>query len=185
VLDALVAHASGPPTIESPITATVAGTMRVSLVQTGPAWTLVAPDTATLAAMRPAMGLPPDAPVPVEVMMTFSHGDNRALAPLEVQKTVWIGEPRDNPPMPAIQVSDAPAGDQIVVPADRDVYLSTTVPDGWHVNWLTSAGTLYQDNQPTSFIHIGAKDPQSGELACVIRDDQGGVAWKVWPLRTQ
>jgi hypothetical protein len=131
------------------------------------------------------MGLPADAPVPVDVMMTFADGTNRALDPKKVKKTVWLGEPSTNPDMPAITVAGAPAGDAIAVAADTDVYLSTSVPDGWRVNWLTSAGTLYQDDEPTSFIHITPKDRQSGELACVIRDDQGGVAWKVWPLSAQ
>jgi len=177
-LDALVAHAGGPATVESPLSATTsAGTMR----QAGDTWTLVAPDAATMA----RLGMPVDGPVPVEVVMSFAHGTDRALAPIEVKKTVWIGDPSTNPDMPAITVAGAPAGDAIVVPLDRDVYLSTTVPAGWHVNWLTSVGTLHQDDQPTSYLHVVKKDHQSGELACVVRDDQGGVAWKVWPLRTQ
>jgi hypothetical protein len=162
-LDALVAHAGGPTTVETPLTATsTAGTMR----QAAGAWTLVAPDA------------PPDAPVPVEVVMTFAHGS-------EVKKTVWIGPPSPNPEMPAVTIGGAAPGDELVVPRDQDVYLSTTVPTGWHVNWLTSAGTLHQDDEPTSYLHVAAKDRQSGELACVIRDDQGGVAWKVWPIHTQ
>ena len=58
-------------------------------------------------------------------------------------------------------------------------------PTGWHVNWLTSAGQLFQDDEPRSFIHIAPKDRQQGELACVIRDTDGGVVWKVWPLAAQ
>jgi hypothetical protein len=185
-LDALVAHDGGPTTIESPLDAAVArAPFLVDLRHTDAGWALVAPDAATLAAARPAMGLPADAPVPVDVVMSFADGTNRALAPMQVKKTVWLGEPTTNPEMPAVTVANAPPGEEIVVAADEDVYLSTTVPDGWRVNWLTSAGTLYQDDEPTSYIHVAPKDPQSGELACVIRDDQGGVVWKVWPIRAE
>lgn len=185
-LDALVAHLGGPTTVEAPLEATVAAaSFPVDVKKTAAGWALVAPDEATLAAARPAMGLPADAPVPVDVMMSFADGTNRALAPKQVKKTVWIGEPSTNPDMPAVTIDGAQAGDAVTVAADQDVYLSTTVPDGWRVNWLTSAGTLHQDDEPTGFIHIAPKDRQSGELACVIRDDQGGVVWKVWPLRAQ
>jgi hypothetical protein len=185
-LDALVAHDGGPTTIESPLDAEVArAPFAVDLRHGEGGWALVAPDPATLAAARPAMGLPADAPVPVDVVMSFADGTNRALAPMQVKKTVWIGEPTTNPAMPAVTVAGVPAGDEIVVPADEDVYLSTAVPDGWRVNWLTSAGTLHQDDEPTSFVHVAPEDAQSGELACVIRDDQGGVVWRVWPIRTR
>lgn len=177
-LDALVAHAGGPTTVESPLSAsTTAGTM----LQKDGSWTFVAPDATTMA----RLGMPAGGPVPVDVMMTFAHGTDRALAPIEVKKTVWIGDPSTNPDLPPITIGGAPAGEEVAVPLDQDVYLSTTVPAGWRVNWLTSVGTLHQDDEPTSYLHVVAKDRQSGELACVVRDDQGGVVWKVWPIRTQ
>lgn len=177
-LDALVAHAGGPTTVESPLTASAsAGTMR----QAGDTWTFVAPDAATMA----RLGMPADGPVPVELIMTFAHGTDRALAPIEVKKTVWIGEPSPNPDMPPITVAGAAPADELAVPLDQDVYLSTTVPAGWRVNWLTSVGTLHQDDEPTGYLRVAKKDRQSGELACVIRDDRGGVVWKVWPIHTQ
>lgn len=185
-LDALVAHAGGPTTIESPLEAAVArAPFPVDLRHGDTGWALVAPDDATLAAARPAMGLPADAPVPVDVMMSFPSGTNRALAPMKVKKTVWIGEPTTNPEMPPVTIAGTPAMDQLVVAADEDVYVSTTVPAGWRVNWLTSAGQMFQDDEPTAFLHIAPNDRQEGELACVIRDDQGGVAWKVWPIRAE
>lgn len=185
-LDALVAHAGGPTTVESPVDASVAQTgYAAQLVHDGTQWKVLAPDAATLATARGGMGLAADAPVPVDVMMSFAIGSSRALAPVRVKKTVWLGEPAANPDMPAITVADAPAGDSIVVAKDQDVYLAVEVPTGWHVNWLTSAGQLFQDNEPRSFIHVAPKDRQQGELACVIRDTEGGVVWKVWPLTAE
>jgi hypothetical protein len=156
-LDALVAHAGGPTTVESPLTASA----------------VYAPTTRA------------DGPTPVDIVMTFQTSTNRALAPVQVKKTVWIGEPADNPAMPEVTVAGVAAGDAITVPADQDVYLSTSVPSGWRVNWLTSAGQLFQDDEPTSYLHVLPTDAQQGELACVIRDDEGGVVWKVWPIATQ
>jgi len=156
-LDALVAHAAGPTTVESPLTASAVYT----------------PTTRA------------DGPTPVDIVMTFQTSTNRALAPVQVKKTVWIGDPADNPAMPDVTVGGAPAGDAITVPADQDVYLSTSVPTGWRVNWLTSAGQLFQDDEATSYLHVLPTDAQQGELACVIRDDEGGVVWKVWPIATQ
>jgi hypothetical protein len=176
-LDALVAHAGGPTTIESPLDAAVASNaMGAEVRRTANGWVLVAPPT-TAYANEPA--------TPVDVMMTFAHGTDRAASPMQVKKTVWIGEPTTNPAMPAVTVDGVAPGAEVVVAKDKDVYLSTTVPDGWRVNWLTSAGTLYQDDEPTSYVHIAPADHQSGELACVIRDDAGGVVWTVWPIRTQ
>lgn len=176
-LDALVAHAGGPTTIESPLDAKIATSgVAAEVRRTDSGWVLATSPT-TAYANEPAM--------PVDVIMSFAHGTDRALSPMQVKKTVWIGEPAMNPAMPPITVDGAPAGSEVVVAKDTDVYLSTAVPSGWRVNWLTSAGTLHQDDEPTSFIHIAPGDRQSGELACVIRDDEGGVAWQVWPLRAR
>ena len=169
-LDALVAHAGGPTTVESPLSAS-AGRTQV----TGAHVTLTAPSDVAY----------DNGDTPVDVLMMFARGTDRALAPVQVKKTVWLGEPRDNPAMPTVTVGGAPAGEAIAVPVDQDVYLSTSVPSGWRVNWLTSVGTLFQDDEPTSYLHVRPTDAQQGELACVIRDDEGGVVWKVWPIATQ
>ena len=171
-LDALVAHAGGPTTVESPLKASAG---RQQVVPANGAWIV----------NEPLVSPHADGPTPVDILMTFQTSTNRALAPVQVKKTVWLGEPADNPAMPDVTVGSAPAGEAITVPPDQDVYLSTTVPSGWRVNWLTSVGTLFQDDEPTSYLHVLATDLPQGELACVIRDGQGGVVWKVWPISTQ
>lgn len=166
-LDALVAHAGGPTTLESPLSASAGRTQAI-----GARLTVTAPSDVAYS----------DGDTPVDVWMTFARGTDRALAPVRVKKTVWLGEPADNPAMPDVTVGGAPAGDAITVPVNEDVYLSTAVPAGWRVNWLTSVGTLFQDDEPTSYLHVLPTDAHEGELACVIRDDEGGVVWKVWPI---
>ena len=171
-LDALVAHAGGPTTVESPLTASAG---RTQLAAAGAGWTVTAP---------PASARDGGA-TPVDIVMTFQRSSSRALDRVQVKKTVWIGEPADNPAMPAVTVAGVPVAGEIVVPVDQDVYLATSVPTGWRVNWLTSAGQLFQDDEPTSFLHVLPTDARAGELACVIRDDHGGVVWQVWPLRAE
>jgi len=169
-LDALVAHAGGPTTVESPLSASAGRTQVTGSIIAVNAPKDVAYDTGD---------------TPVDVLMTFARGTNRALSPVQVKKTVWLGEPADNPAMPDVTIGGAPAGDALTVPADQDVYLSTSVPAGWRVNWLTSAGQLFQDDEPTSYLHVLPADAHDGELACVIRDAEGGVVWKVWPIHAE
>lgn len=193
-LDALVAHEGMPVSIESPQTAELAqGSANFAryLSHEDGTWVLHAPDAPTLAAARGPLGLEADAPVPVEVVLTFPHGNERAgLDPFRVRKTVWLGEPSTNPVMPAVTVDgiavpvEDPAS-ELVLPIGRDVYLHAEAADGQRVNWLTSVGTLFQDDVATSFLRIAPEDRRTGELVVVVRDSEGGVAWRVWPVRAE
>jgi hypothetical protein len=192
-LDALVAHADGPVTIENPMTAELANApaeMARSLVHEDGVWRLHAPDAETLAGARPALGLPEDAPVPVDVMMTFSNvspvvGSRAAMPPFRVKKTVWLGEPSENPAMPPVLVGDVAATDEIVVPIGVDTYLSVDVPDGVRVSWLTNVGELFQDDVPRAFVRVLPDHARSGQLVVVLRDNDGGVAWQVFSMRAE
>lgn len=193
-LDALVAHAQGEVTVEAPMTAEVARASngpdfsRYLVHEPSGDWTLIAPDAQMLASARPAMGLPADAPVPVDVMLTFAHGgtDRASLDAYRVKKTVWIGEPSANPVMPAVTIDGAPAADDdVVVPIGRDVYVSLDAPAGTHVNWLTNVGQLFQDDVATAYAHVAPEDRHEGQLVVVMRDSEGGVAWRVWSMRAE
>ena len=68
-LDALVAHEGRAVSVESPLSAEIGSARFVSyLAHTGDAWTWTAPDAQVLASARPGLGLPEDAPVPVELL---------------------------------------------------------------------------------------------------------------------
>lgn len=122
----------------------------------------------------------------VEILLTFARSTDRSQPdPVRVKKTVWIGEPADNPAVPPVTIDGAPAGDAVVVPIGRDIYLSVGDAQGLRVNWLTSVGTLFQDDEATSFVHVAADDRHEGELVVVVRDAGGGVAWQVWPMRAE
>jgi hypothetical protein len=169
-LDALVAHEGGPVTVENPMTVEVVS----------------APPESELRA---------DVPFPVQVLLTVPNkhpvANNRAAQPpFRVKKTVWLGEPSDNPVVPPIVVGDAvlAAEDdaaEVVVPIGTDTYVSVDVPDGIRVNWLTNVGSLFQDDVARAFVRVQPDDKLAGQLVVVLRDNDGGVAWRVLPMRAE
>jgi hypothetical protein len=179
-IDGLVAHDGESPRVEMPSAA--AGTedpLLANLVGQGtwrnPGWFVTAPSEDTLAAVRARDGLAVDAPVPFDVVMAFE-------GPLYAKKTIWFGARSENPSAPAMVIDGQPAADRIDVPTGEDVYVSVTVEPGARVNWLTSCGTLFQDDVATAFLRVTDDDRAAGDLAVVIRDPRGGVAWQVWPM---
>jgi hypothetical protein len=192
-LDALVAHADGPVTVENPMTADLANPppeMARSLVHEDGVWRLHAPDAETLAGARPALGLPEDAPIPVDVVMTFPNvnptvASRAAQPPFRVKKTVWLGEPSVNPVMPPVLVGEVPAVDEVVVPLGVDTYLSVDVPDGIRISWLTNVGELFQDDVARAFVRVLPDDAKTGQLVVVLRDNDGGVTWQVFAMRAE
>ena len=189
-LDALVAHADAPVSIENPMTAEVATRgFEPYLSQHGDgSWLLQAPTTDVLTSARFAAHLADDEPVPVDVMLTFPHPsglDRAALDPYRVKKTVWLGEPRPNPELPAVTIDGRPApadGEVARLQLDRDVYVSVDAPEGTRVSWLTNVGTLFQDDVATAYMRVTAKDRLEGQLVVVMRDGEGGVAWRIWSV---
>jgi hypothetical protein len=183
-LDALLAHEDKAPTVGSPVGAAVGvpeddplfGIVSNALLE---GWFVTAPDEATLAAVRARDGLAADAPVPVPIVMAFpGPGDEYLYA----TKTVYLGATGTNPSAPAMAIDGQPAADQVIVPIERDIYVSVNVEPGSRVNWLTSCGSLFQDDVATAFLRVLPDDEPAGDLAVVIRDARGGVAWRVWPV---
>ncbi|HEY4183312.1 MAG TPA: hypothetical protein VGM90_41095 [Kofleriaceae bacterium] len=148
--------------------------------------TVTAPDAATLATARTELALADDATVPLDIYAAFADRDGK---PMYAKKRVWFDDtPTDvaNPAQPLASMDGAPMSDDpLVVSRTHDVYLSTTVPDGWRVNWFSSCGTLFQDDVATSFLRVQDGDSVTGELAVVVRAPDGGVAWRIWPISAQ
>jgi hypothetical protein len=191
-LDALLAHDSGPATVEAPTEAAAleAPASLEGLVYTDAGkWFVFGPSEDTLVAARIELGLPAGAPVPLDVYTAYPRD---GAEPMFAKKRVWLGISAHNPPSPVAAINGAPmpiaepgdfrAREPLVVPDDGDTYFSTTVDTGWRVNWLSSCGTLFQDDVATAFLRVLDEDPREGELAVVVRDPDGGVAWRVWPI---
>lgn len=185
-LDALVAHVGGPTDMEAPTMAGVSPTAPAVLAGTmvtfdSGAWHVTAPSEATLATARAALMLDAGAPVPLDIGVTFGS------QPLIALKTIYFGDSADNPTLGEVMVDNVAVtpGQSLVIPTDTDVPLAVTADDKAMVNWLTSCGTMHDDNEHVAFVHVLPADPMMGELAVVVRNPDGGVAWQVWPILAQ
>jgi hypothetical protein len=183
-LDALIARAGQLVSIEAPANAAAIEAppelQSVLRVEAG-RWFVEAPDEAVLNQQRARMGFAEGAAVPVSIYGMWPDG---AGEPMYARKSVWLGGSAANPVMPSVTIDDAPMpATDVIVPMERDVYLSVDVPADWRVSWLTSCGQLFQDDVATSFLHVTDGDPTEGQLAVVIRDPDGGVTWRAWPIR--
>jgi hypothetical protein len=175
-LDLLVGHKGAPTSMQAPDAAQVVSPM--SLADTLSGTTITAPSEDRLDAARTELGLDPGAPVPLVIGVAV------ASPQLAATKTVWLGDSADNPQLDDMMIMDAPApAGAIVVPPLTDVHLSVEADDSVDiVNWLTSCGTMHDFDLHKAYLRVEKDDPTTGELAVILRDDKGGVAWQVWPI---
>lgn len=169
MFDALIAHERGPTTVEVPNNAaatSAAGDLFTAVHFNIDHWQVDGPDEARLAAARAELGLPDGAPVPLLVSLEFP-------GPLYADKTMWLGDSAANPVTPAFD-----HGPEVAV--GQEYPLTFVPPPGGTVRWLTSCGTLTGDTTPHA-THV-IDEPCTGELALVVRDPGGGVAWKVMSI---
>lgn len=171
ILEALVAHAGGPTTIERAVQASAPNAPAGLFTAVHffiDHWRVDGPDEAALDAARTELGLGATAPVPLVVQIEVT-------GELIAQKTVWLGDRHTNPPAPAFALPASLAlGDH---PLDH------AVPPGWTVRWLASCGALAGDTTPRATLTLD--EPCTGELVLVVRDPAGGVAWQILPLLAQ
>ena len=182
-LDALITSIDGGLAVASPVQAASPAAppgLEAAVAGDGSGgWQIAAPDAATLDAARAALGLAPGAPVPLDLAVTFDVGGELLAA----TKRTWLGEPRDNPAVGPVTIDGTTPGAAITIPFDTDVALAIDVDPTYPVNWLTSCGSLNSDdNEHAVLLHVERDDPTSGQLAVVVRDGDGGVAWQTWSI---
>lgn len=184
VIDGLVSMVGGT-TLEGPPEAVqVASPQSLASAVTfeAGAWKVTAPDEAALAAARTELGLAAGAPVPLQLGVVYGGGTLVGL------KSVRLGVTAQNPTLPEPTMDGMampPAGSEIVIAPNVDVVFRVEVSDDLEVNWLTSVGTMRDFDLPQSSIKVEPEDPTEGELAITLRDEQGGVDWRVWKLRAE
>lgn len=193
-IDLLVGFDMNPVTERAPDIATVVSPMTLSGIVTseGGHWIVRAPGEDQLAAARDELELPAGAPVPVRVGVAAAW-PNPVMsidgAHFGATKTVWIGESKVNPQLVGVQiggVDDPPTDVELVVPADGETPLHVEADDSMEiVNWLTSAGEMHDFDLHAAYLTFGPEDKTEGELALVVRDLYGGVAWRVWRIRAE
>jgi hypothetical protein len=181
-IDALLATLGARTRVAAPELATVVSPMSLSdaLAASGGGWVVTAPSEDRLAAARVELKLAPGAPVPLEIGVSYA---NQTLL---ATKTVYLGAAADNPALASVMIDGKPAGSsEIIVSPIVKVPLSVDADDTqFDVAWLTSCGTMHDFDLPQAYLVVEADDRQTGELAVVLRDGSGGVAWNVWPIHS-
>jgi hypothetical protein len=185
-IDALLGTKGAKTSVASPELAMVVSPTSLSdtLAMTSGSWVVTAPDEARLAMARTELGLAAGAPVPLEIGVSYA---NQTLV---ATKIIDLGDHEDNPQLVGIMINGQPPPDpgtpEITISKLVDTPLSIDASDvDFDVTWLTSCGTMHDFDLPMAHIHVEADDPTVGELAVVLRNAAGGVAWQVWPIQAQ
>jgi hypothetical protein len=183
VIDTLVGFHGAPVAERSPDTATVdsPASLATAITRDADRWIVTAPSAEQLEAVRNELGLAAGALVPLKIRVGDA-GDG-----LFATKTVWLGGDAANPVMTDITVDRADPGDaEIVIAPLVKVPLAIGLDDLHHdVTWLSSCGTMHDFDLPSAYLRVEADDPTDGQLVLVVRDDDGGVNWRIWPIRTR
>ncbi len=147
------------------------------LEHTSDGWFVVAPSAEQLAVVRQLAGLPADAPVPVPVraVITIDGLEKRA------DKTVLLGQEVANPTVTALAIDGAsiPA-EGATVAAGRDITVRAEATGGVGTlgySWFSSIGEVDLFRNQASKLKV-RKDERTGLVLVVVRDTQGGIAWK-------
>ena len=185
-LDALLAAKGGTTFEQAPLAAQVISPMSLAgaLRGDGGQWIVTMPSEAQLAAARMELRLEPGAPVPLQVGVGYLV-NGIELAALKI---VWLGKPLVNPALTEMMVDGSPLDTmtEIVVPRLLEVRFSVAAIDDDDVNWLTNVGTMHDYDLPGSYLVVEEDEEMTmGEFALVKRDIDGGVVWRVWPIRVE
>ena len=185
-LDALLAAKGGTTFEQAPLAAQVIAPMALSgaLRNDGGQWIVTMPSESQLAIARMELRLEPGAPVPLQVGVGYLV-NGIELAALKI---VWLGKPLVNPTLEEMMVDGAPLDTmtEIVVPRLLETRFSVAAIDDDDVNWLTNVGTMHDFDLPQSYLVVEEDEEMAmGEFAVVKRDIDGGVVWRVWPIRVE
>lgn len=188
VLDVLLAR-KGDHTLETaPAAAQVVSPESLADLVTldSSGWGVTAPLEDRLAATRTELGLAADAPVPLVVGVGVTEASFPSGAgPFAATKTVWLGDSAQNPTLDGVTIDGAPPPDELAVGLLTDVVLSVPFTEPDRVRWMTSCGTMHDDDLPEAYLRVELDDPTAGELGVVVRTENGGVAWRIWPIQAQ
>jgi hypothetical protein len=181
-LDVLVGHVGSGLEVVIPGPADTTVVSPTGLTSNLVGATFTAPGETQLDQIRGDLGLGPSDPVPIEVEVVADT--------FEALKTIYVGDSSDNPTLDGLLVNGVPPPTDtnalITVPANVDVPLFVDADDDVdNVNWLTSCGTMNDFDIHDAFLHVNPSDPQTGQLAVVLRDESAGVVWQFWSVVAQ
>ena len=181
-IDAFVTSNDGGVAVQTPTQVTAPAPANDLVTTDGTNWQVTAPSADEIAEGAAALGLPAGSPVPVELTTTFEI-DGQSLVAFKV---VSFGDQADNPTVGPVTIDGVAPTDSNTVPFDTDVQLAIDADPTFSVNWFTSCGSLNDDdNEHAVLLHVNPTDRLSGQLAVVVRDTLGGVAWQSWSLQSE
>lgn len=187
-IDGLVSLVGEGTRVAPPEVAIVASPRALAgaLVNDGGMWKVNMPREAELAAARAELGLPDGTPVPLLVGVAYQG------TALKATKTVMLGVTLQNPSVESARIAEARDAEGQLMAAMTELVIDDTGethfrveladPENDDVNWLTSCGDMHDFDLPQAYVTFEADTPRQGELAVVVRDERGGVAWRVWPM---
>jgi len=155
------------------------------ITQDNGAWYVSAPSAEVLAALRQAFGLPPDSDAPIPFPLSVSVTLDGQPRPSE--KVVWLGGSALNPVITTMSVDGRPMGEGLVpiTAAGEHALAGTAEGEGTlSYAWYTAFGELKKYREPTATLEK-ALPGETGAVVLVVRNDRGGVAWKLGSLRAE
>lgn len=191
VIDGLISIKGEGTSVAPPEVAIVASPMALAgaLVNEAGTWRVNMPTEQEMVAAREELGLPAGSQVPMLVGVGYLGTE------LKATKTVFLGVDLQNPSVDSARIAESRDAEGQLIAEQTELVISATeethfrvelaAPEDDDVVWLTSCGTMHDFDLPESFITIEDEDPTEGELAVVVRDERGGVAWRVWPIRAE
>jgi len=194
-IDALLAHKGKMTSVATPVLAAVTSPASLAdvLLFQGGSWVVTAPGEDRMAAARSELRLAAGTPVPLQIGVTYAWpgGDKPGEQTLAATKTILLGQHAANPTLDGLMIDGKPI-DAAAPSADLTVGKLVNVPLSVNANdvdfdviWLTSCGTMHDFDLPAAYLRVETADPQAGELGIVLRDANGGVAWKIWPIKAE
>lgn len=186
-IDGFIAK-KGAPTEERPpdiVTVISPESLMDTLANDNGQWIVTAPTAERLDEVRAELGLMPTDVVPLQLGVGYGTSIENGLGGL---KTIGLGMSGANPTLDVMMIDGEPApapGEEIVVGKLVDVPLFTEALETDEIDWLTSCGTMHDNDLPSAYLRVEEEDRTEGELALVRRDERGGVAWQKWAIRAE
>ena len=182
-VDVLVTGVDGPrPVAADALSVTVPEPLAalVSVARTADGWTVVAPTSEQLLAVRAALGVPAEEPVAMPLTVTTTVDGVELIA----HKWTVVEATAANPTITGVAV-DGVAAPVIRARAGSTPELTVTHGAGATavIRWLSSVGDLERYQSATATLDATA--PARGAIVVVVRDARGGVAWQIVPAEIE
>jgi hypothetical protein len=155
------------------------------ITQEDGSWYVTAPSDEVLARLRQAFGVAPDGDAPIPFPLSVSATiDGQARAS---EKVVWLGGSATNPTIAALTIDGRPLDEEPLLVAAASEHALSGAAEGegtLSFAWYAAVGELKKYREPTA-TWKGGTPGETGAVVLVVRNDRGGVSWRVGSLRAE